>query len=808
MSALVSLFRSLTRHRLFALLNIGGLALGIAVFLVLFLFVRFETGYDRTLPGADRIWLVGEQYTRAGDPSDPNYYSMGGELDQLRGDFPQLEGTRFDNQAATVLQGDQAISADLAAVDTSFFDLFPYSAIAGDPSRTLTDPDGLVVTETAAKKYFGDLSPLGRTLTINIGGTGYAYRVGAVIRDLPANTSFKDELFVPLVRARFGGAFFDHWGSTSLFTMLRFPSDAAAKAFEAQLPGFLGRHAYPGGNVTRETYHQFIMPLGDFHLIEPADRAIVTTLMAVGLLTLLIAIVNYVNLATARAGLRAREVAIRKVLGGSRRALILQFLGEAIATVALAALIGLALAELALPFVNAAGGTTLAIRYWGAEGVLLPIALLVLVVGVIAGAYPAFLLSGFHPAAVLASARAPGGGRAGRRLRGALVVFQFAVAIAFAISTAVMLSQTAHIANADVGFRRDGLIVIRSFTDGGLDRARKSAILDSFRRLPGVTSVGAGLDAPGDQNETNTNTLNRPSTPQRNPNVSLVSTGPGYFDTIGTRLIAGRMFDPARGADDRGLLSDEEKTRAQLNIILNESAVRAIGFASPSQAIGAPIAGIGSDEARSRVIGVVADQRFTSPREKVRPTSFFYTTAPIDNSFATVRFSGSPRAMLDRLEASWKRIVPKVPFEARTAQDNLYERWYKADAQRARLFTIGAVLAVVIGCIGLYGLAAFDTSRRVKEIGIRKTLGASTRDVLMLLLGAFMRPVVAANLVAWPLAFVAMRRWLAGFDDRIALSPWFFLLASLGAATIAAATVFGQAWRVARAEPAKALRYE
>lgn len=806
MSALTSLFRSLSRHRLFALLNIGGLALGIAVFLVLFLFVRFETGYDRALPGTDRTWLVSEQYTRPGDPSPPNHYSMGGELDQLRGDFPQLQGTRFDNERVTVLQGDQATADDLAAVDPGFFSLFPYPALAGDPARTLADPDGLVITEKAAKKYFGELSAVGRTLTVKIGDKTYAYRVGAVLRDLPANTSFKDEMFVPIVRARFAGDYWDHWGSTSLFTMLRFPDSAAAAAFEQQLPAFLGRHAYPGGNVTRQTYRQFLTPLTAFHLIEPADRAIVTTLALVGLLTLLMAVVNYVNLATARAGLRAREVAVRKVLGGTRRALVAQFLGEAIATVGLAALIGLALAELALPFVNAAGGTSLAIHYLGAEGVLAPLALLVVTIGVVAGAYPAFLLSSFRPAAVLASARAPGGGRAGARLRGTLVVFQFAVAIAFAIATLVMLSQTSHIAHADVGFRRDGLIVVRSFTDDSLDRAQKTDVLAAFRGLPGVSSVGSGLDAPGDQNTTNTNTLSRPASPQRAPTVSLVDTGPGYFDTIGTRLIAGRMFDPSHPADDRGLLAGDQKARTPINLILNQSAARAIGFASPAEAVGQPLRGLGKTYAR--IVGVVADQRFTSPREKVRPTSFLFTTAPVEEAFATVRFAGDPRAMFSRLEATWKRIAPQAPFQARTAQENLYERWYKADAQRSRLFTIGAVLAVAIGCIGLYGLAAFDTSRRVKEIGIRKTLGASTGDVLKLLLAAFMRPVAAANLVAWPLAWMAMRSWLAGFDDRIALSPWYFVLAGLGAAVIAAVTVFGQAWRVARAEPARALRYE
>ncbi len=808
-SAITMLYRSLARHRLFAVLNIGGLALGIAVFLVLFLFVRFETGYDRVLPGWDKLWLVSEQYTRPGDPSDANYYTMAGELDQLRGDFPDLVGTRWWNNGTTVLQGAHATAEDLEVVDPDYFRLFPFRTLEGNPTRTLADPNGLVITAKIAKKYFGDQSAVGQTLTLALGPKTYAYRVGAVLADMPNDMTYKGDLYAPLVRARFDEPFFDHWGSTALTTFLRFPDAAAARAFEARLPGFLGRHAYPGGNMTRETYHQFLEPLSAMHLIEPADRAIVTTLGVVGTLTLLIAIVNYINLATARAGLRAREVAMRKVLGGTRGALIAQFMGEAIVTVALAALIGLALAELALPLVNAAGGTTLVIRYWGMGGVLLPLVLMVLIVGAVAGFYPAIILSGFKPAAVLASTRSPGGGRSGSRLRSALVVLQFSIAIAFAISTAVMIGQTAHIAKADVGFRRDGLIVVRSFTDPALDAAQRTGILDAFRRQPGITSVGYGLNAPGDQNSTNTSTLHRAEAPQQEFNTSVVTAGPGYFDAVGTRLIAGRLFDDAHAEDDRGRMTDKEKQRSTPNIVLNEVATRTLGFNSPAIAIGQTINGINGDGSSAHVIGVVADQRFRSPRESIYPTAFTYTTGFFDDAFALVRFSGGDApATIARLEAAWKRIAPQVPFDARSAEDNLYARYYKTDTQRARLFTIGAVLAIVIGCIGLYGLAAFDTARRVREIGIRKTLGASTRDILRLLIGQFMRPVLLANLIAWPVAFVAMRRWLAGFDDRVAMNPAFFLGASLIAVAIATLTILGQSWRVARAEPARALRDE
>lgn len=805
MSVLTSLYRSLTRHRLFAALNIGGLALGIATFLVLFLFVRFETGFDRVLPDQNKLWVVEERYVMPGYPPDTSPNTMGNELKILRADYPQLVGTRYAAQAATVRQGAHATAEELGTVDTNFFDLMRFPSVAGDPTATLADPNGLVITQTAARKYFGSQPAIGQTLQLSIDGTVFAYRVGAVLRDMPDNITFKDEMFAQLSQTRFGNEWWDHWGSASLTTLLQFPDAVAARAFEAQLPAFLDRHAYADNNLKKGEYFQSLRPLTAMHLYSTGDRAIVTTLGAVGLLTLLIAIVNYVNLATARAGLRAREVAMRKVLGGTRRSLVRQFLGEALATVAVAALIGLALAEIALPFVNALGGTTLAIRYLGADGILPPLVALVMGIALVAGLYPAFVLSGFRPAAVLASTRAPGGGRAGARLRGGLVIVQFAIAIAFAIATATMLTQTAHMRDADLGFRRDGLMIVRSLMTGGIDAPQRSAILRSFAAVPGVTGVTVANNAPGDQSTTNFSGYARPGASARKISMMDVGTGRDYFRVYGARLVAGRLFDAAH-ADDRGLLTPAQRKVIGPNIVLNRKAVTALGFASPAAAIGQTI----TDDTRpSTIIGVVDDVRFRSPRDPVDPVAYSYNTVDVISPFAAVRYAGRDgKTMATAMEAAWKRVVPGVPFEARSVEDNLFQRYYKADAQRSRLFTIGAALAIVIACIGLYGLAAFDTTRRVKEIGIRKTLGASTADVLKLLIGQFMRPVILANLVAWPLAYVAMQRWLAGFDDRIALSPLFFLGASLAAILIASVTVFGQAWRVSRAEPARALRYE
>ncbi|KQU61608.1 transporter [Sphingomonas sp. Leaf339] len=801
MSALTSLYRSLTRHKLFAALNIGGLALGIATFLVLLLFVRFETGFDRAIPGADQLYVIQERYHMPGYPEDPNPYTMGGQLDVLRADYPGLQGTRYWEQNASVRQGNTVTAESLRVVDPNFFALVRYPAISGDPIRALADPGSVVVTERIARKYFGSQPAIGRAMTITIDGSTFTYRVGAVIADMRDDVSFRGDLFVPLVRARFANDWFDHWGSTTLYTLLRFPDAAAARAFDGELPRFAERHVFPDGNLKKGQWEQSLRPLVDNHLYDPADRNAVMTLGIVGVLTLLIAIVNYVNLATARSGLRAREVAMRKVLGGTRATLIRQFTGEALATVALAALIGLALAELALPMINAAGGTKLALHYLGSGSILPPLIALVVVVGLIAGIYPALVLTQFQPAAVLASARAPGGGRAGARLRGALVVFQFGIAVAFAIGTGVMLAQTAHVRDADLGFKRDGLFIVHAFAN--VEPADRAGVLRALASLPGVSAITSAQNAPGSQSTTNTSTVYRAGLDEsRGRSTMDVVVGDDYFATFGARLIAGRLFDTAHPGDDTALR--QAGSKAPYNVVVNRTAAADLGFASPAAAIGGTLEGNGT----MTIVGVVDDLRFRGPRQAIGGVEYRYSSKPFASAVATIRYSGDPAQFRDAVEAAWKRIAPAVPFEGRTVAQNLYEEYYKADAQRARLFTIGAVLAILIGCIGLYGLAAFDTSRRVKEIGIRKTIGASTTDVLRLLLTTFLRPVLIASIVAWPIAYIAMQRWLSGFDDRIALSPWFFLAATVAAIIIATATIFVQAWRVARAEPAIALRYE
>ena len=800
--ALLSLYRSLTRHKLYAALNIGGLAVGIAVFLVLGLYVRFETSYEKWLPDHDRIYLVETVWNISGSPfNGPSPQTMGGLLDQIREDFPGTVGTRFSGGkgGGSVLRNGVATREDVAQVDPGFFDVFDLPMVRGDGRQGLSTPTGALISETLAKTYFGSSDPIGQSMTI-VGEAPVQYRVTGIFRDLPANTEQQFTILIPLPKTPRNYQW-THWGSTALSTYLRFDTPAAARAFEQKMPAFVDRRA--GNDMGPKASRSIAIalePLTRTHLspgVGSGTKLTVVTLGLVGLLTLLIAVVNYVNLATARAGLRAREVAMRKVLGADRAALIRQFLGEAVLTVAVAALLGLILAELGLPLVNAAGGLALTIPY----AIVVPaLVALVVVTGIAAGFYPAVLLARFPAAAVLASARAPGGGRAGTRTREALVVFQFGLAIAFMIGTAVLVAQTRYVRSADVGFDRQGLIIVPSLASDQIGPARAREMLAAFRAVPGVTGIGIANAAVGGSGSTSADNVPLPGVAGPGPSLNWVDVGPGFFESHGVRAIAGRLFDDAHRADDRS----KSNLAKGVNVIISRRAVPTLGFRTPEEAIGKTV---GGDRPRT-IIGVVPDMRFNSPHDPIAATYYYYTAeAPSYTTVASLRVTGDPRPVLARVRTIWQRMAPQVPFAGKTADERL-ARFYEADDRATRLFGIGAGLAVLIGCVGLWGLASFNTQRRVKEIGIRKTLGASSGDIVRLLVGQFLRPVLVANLVAWPLAYLAMRTWLAGFDDRIALSPLYFVAASLIATAIAVLTVLGQSLRASRAAPAWALRHE
>jgi putative ABC transport system permease protein len=811
---LLTLYRSLSRHRLYAAINVLGLAVGIAVFLVLFLDVRFETSFEQWIPDAKQLYVVTTNIERRGA-----WPSTGGfVLEQLRSDYPQVVGARDNPAHGVVRQNGRATSEQIEEVDPNFFDVLSLPLVRGDRPALLAAPNDLVINEAKAKQYFGAANPVGQTLTLDVDGHVDTYRITGVIKTPPASTDYQFDFLVPLRPP--APAQLHNWRRltfTTLNTFLRFDSPKAAQALNGELDRFADRYGgteEPGPAHTWATLR--IAPLLGEHLTDPTAAMTVTALGAVGALTLLLAAINYVNLATAWAGLRAREVALRKVMGATRGKLIVQFMAEAVATAVFAALIGLALCELALPAVNAAGGLALKLDYLSDSWLWGSILGVIIVVGVGAGLYPALILARFEPAAVLAASRSPGGGRASGRVREVLVALQFAVAVAFTVATLVMVSQTEFVRHMDRGFSQNGVIVVPTFALAGLTDVQRNSLLTAWRALPGVVSATSSGDRPGDEFILS-NHVKQSGAPGQGPSVFQAEVGPDFFQTYGARLLAGRWPDLRHGTDF--LASNPwpagpgartaDSPRVLRNVVLNARAVTALGFRSPQDAIGKEIISKQSVGLQPfLVIGVVSDIRFNWPRFPLPPIAYIATGADMISAQAAVRYSGTDsHAITAQMAAVWRRIAPTQPFEAKTI-DQALQPLYKYDEQNGRLFTLGAILAVGIGCVGLYGLASFNTARRVKEIGIRKTLGASTGDILKLLIGQFLSPVLIANLIAWPLAWWVMHGWLSGFDQRIALTPAYFLAATALTLLVAIGTVAGQAYAVARAEPAKALRHE
>ncbi len=598
-------------------------------------------------------------------------------------------------------------------------------------------------------------------------------------------------------------------GSSGLETFLRFPDESAARAVQGSLRDFNKRHPDPSFQGPTEfiQVRETVEPLAAQHLSEPRDRLVVASLGVLGFVSLGLAIINYVNLATARADLRAREVALRKVAGAPRSALIQQFLGESLIAAILAGVGGLALAELALPFVNAAGGLDLDIAYFGTGGIMPALALTVGLTGLAAGIYPAFVLSRFQPAAVLSSTQSPGMGRRGASLRAALVVVQFSIAIALLICTFVLFAQARHLQTVDLGFDRSGLVLINSYGNPNLDAAQREAIRRDIAAVPGViaTTVSGVVPTGG--------TFSIRKSDRNGPSVAIDllegTVGPGFLEVYDARLLAGRAFDPARFPADLAVPDPETAEQGVMmlssNVIINRSAATALGFETPEAAVGQQIS---ADEplAGIMIIGVIENLNFGDPRVPVPPFAYYLNDGGGSDPRLTVRHAGDPQAVLQGIEAAWQARAADVPFEGKSVNVMLYDAFLETDVQRSRLFAFGALLAVLVGALGLYGLAAFNTARRVREIGIRKSLGASSASVVRLFVGQFLRPVLVANIIAWPLAWLAMREWLSGFAERIELGPAYFIAASLLALAIAVVTVFAQSLRASRTTPAEALR--
>ena len=818
---------NLSRNWLYAGVTIAGLAVSFAAAILIGLYLRDEFSFDRFIPGYERIYRLEMDLRMPGQKPMPVEFIPSMVAGQFRLDFPEAEQVaRIELHSVGLRRGDREGIESIAWADPNFFTVLRMPVLAGDPTAALEAPDGLVLTRAMARKYFGEDAPIGKTLkvstTLNLNSppadwvAPHVMRVLAVLKDLPESSHINAAIYGSGRGAISLLALDDAHPSpfeTTTLTYVKLKPGASTSTVEARVRAFANRHYAAPGQPSALRFR--LMPLADLHFTQhvdwvqglrsPGDRAVDAGIGAVGMLIVLIAAINFVTLMTARATRRAVEVGVRKAVGARRRDLIVQFMGEALIYVLVAMIVGVSLAELLLPYANALVGRSMQFDYLADPRLLATVVGVALATALLAGAYPALVISDFRPASALKGGVGQSTGSGA--VRQTLVVVQFAILIGLIVMTATVYRQTAFALNDAVRLDTDQILRINAPCE--------PAMKHEVAALPGVRQVACASQsvvAGGAE----TNGAVWPGHPRISANLSAVDVG--FFEMHGLRPLAGRLFDPGRGQD---MVLDRlgEGAANQPSIMLNETGARMLGFRSPREAVGKTVswerwsaawAGPGGQQLPpfkpSEVIGVVPDFTLRSVRNPIGPD--IYYVDPGDSRYMVVKLDG--RRMPETVRAIdrvWRatghdRPLPKA-FESQVVQD-----LYKDVITQGIAISICAGLAIFIACLGLFALAAFTTERRTKEIGVRKAMGAETGDIVRLLLWQFTQPVLWANLIAWPVAWWAMDHWLQGFAYRVDLPPWLFLAATAAAVVIAWATVSTHAWLVARARPVTALRYE
>jgi putative ABC transport system permease protein len=814
-SYLLTALRNLLAQRLHSAINIAGLSIGLASFVLIGLFVRYELGYDGFFANADRIYRISRDYYATGGAPDRVPASANAPIaPALLEDFPEIDAVaRIFGGGALLERGDLVyLEAGFRWADGALFEIFDFEWLAGDPATALAEPRSIVLTERLARKYFRDLDPVGQTL---IADHNAPLTVTGVIADLPQNTHLDFDALGSLttLAALFGPEMLERWNAlTDFHTYFLLREGVPIESIESRIPAFIERRIAPDATASSG---MTVMNIRDIHNRSTRDEewkpagnlTIVYGFAAIALLILTIACINFMNLATARAAKRAKEVGVRKALGAARRELVVQFLGESVLTAVIAMLVAAVAVELLLPSYGAFIERPLELTYFGAGGVAPWLAGIAVLVGLVAGSYPAFYLSAFNPERVLKGDVHRLGGTA---FRNVLVTAQFAIAIALLIGTAVVHRQTSFARDLDLGFNKEQIVLLTAPPQFGLG-PQWQALRQELSAAPGVRAVTASHYPPFAFDDNHFTVRPRGSAGIRR--IQYMAVDYDFFETYEIDMVSGRSFSRDFSTDAMGAPDNPFGRRGAF--VLNESAARLLGW-SPQEAVGATVE-LGLDETFMAVlplpvIGVARDTHFQSVEVPVRPLIFVLTPEPVPpinrlDSAAIRIAAGDPTRTLERIDAAWREFVPQLPV-SRHFLDEDFDALYRSHARQAQMLSYFSALAVAVACLGLLGLAWFTTERRTKEIGIRKVIGGTVWDVVGLFTAEFSKLVLIANLIAWPVAYFVAQQWLAGFAYRIELGLLPFVGAALLALLVACATVGAVAARAAAAKPLQALRYE
>jgi putative ABC transport system permease protein len=803
--------RNLWRYKGYSFINILGLAVGMACCTLILLFVLDELSYDKFNENSDRIYRVTREWFNSDGTPSLHLARVAPPIGTLlKQDFPDMieKMVRIRSDYNTLLKVDDRtfIENHFRWAGNSFFDIFSFKLLHGDPKTALVEPNTVVLTNSTAKRYFGSAdAAMGKIINYE---NERDLLVTGVVEDVPHNSHFKFDFLgsFQTLYDMFGAEYMTrNWGRNNYATYLLLAKNVPAATLRSQFPAFLDKYLTQVSlendgrepSITPSRVNQLhLQRLTDIHLKshlnsewEPnGDIKNVYLFTLIALFILLIACINFMNLSTARSSNRAHEIGMRKVLGAQRTQLIIQFLGESVFVALVAFVIALGMVELAFPAFNNFSGKELTMNLTENFSLLLGLAGLLLFVGLLSGSYPALYLSGFRPIKVLKNVSKNGLSRS--RFRTVLVVLQFSISIGLIICVGGMYSQLQFWHNTDLGYDKEHIVLLPS--DQSIMEKIES-VKSRMLQNPNIISVATSRLVPTNNllNSWGGETLEDGKEEPIQFRLAAQEVDYDFIDTYKMKLVAGRNFSRKYATDDTAAF------------ILNESAVRKLGWGPPDNAIGKPLQYGGQD---GHVIGVLKDFFFESLRNEIVPIIFLITK----NSNYTVSVRIRPentKATLQFLENLWTELRPNYPFEYRFL-DEQYDNLYKSEERLMEIFGVFSILAIFVACLGLLGLASFTAEQKTKEIGIRKVLGASVGRIVFLLTKEYTRWVLIANLIAWPVAWWGMNRWLENFAYRIHIGWQIFILSATIALFIALFTVSWQAIRAALANPVESLRYE
>ena len=805
--------RNLIKYKTISFINLFGLTVGITCCLLILTYILHETSYDKYNSKADRIWRVTRSFNNKDGIVSLHLGTVAPPFGPLlRNDFPDIQKmTRLLEMDKAPMRYEDKIfnEQNLFFADTNFVDIFDVTFLKGNPKTAFTFPNSIVLTPEVARKYFGDTDPMNKVIRMD---NQMNFKVTGVFQPLPSAAHFHPTLLLSFATLNDTTVYGEkrlmtNWGNNSFFTYILLPDHYPIQSMEAQLPAFVDRHMPNNGAPPGVKPHQFtklfLQPLTSIHLHshldseaeQNGDAGRVSTFAAIALFILLIACINYMNLSTARSSLRAKEIGIRKVSGALRQEIIFQFLSESVLISYIALLLAAGLTWLTLPGLNSITGLSLSVETLIRPAILIPLFLTPLVVGTLSGLYPALFLSAFQPSKVLKGLFKAGGGSIS--FRKVLVVVQFAISIVLLISTAIVFQQLHYMQNTSLGFNKERIVTMSY--NAGLDKNYES-FRTQLLQDPNIRQISRSSRIPSGRllDEQGASTESGDSLKPVTADIKYLAVDHDFLSTFGIPLAAGRDFSRAYATDTN-------------NFILNVAATKALGIRTPSEMIGR---NFGYANTKGKVVGIMNDFNFESLHQKIVPLILAMPPASEipSNYFGnmSIKLSGSNeniKEALGRIEKAWKLYLPVIPFEY-TFLDERFGRLYQSEQRQSELFTVFSLIAIFIACLGLLGLSAFSISQRVKEIGIRKVLGASSATIVWLLSVDFLILVAIAAVIAFITAGLMMWSWLQDFAYRISIQWWIFAAAGLLAAVIALATISFQALKAAWSNPVNSLRSE